>query len=288
MNVKRITALLLGCVLAGTVLAGCGGQQAKAPAEQQKETAGIKLGMLTHMNASEEKINEIMKKVDEEAQTKLSHDVTYYDKLTSMQMGLESGSVKAISLYDSVAHYLMDRNDKITLSDMKGLKLEDSFCCAVRQDDKELKGQLDKVIGDMKADGTLDKLIKEYITDLKKGSEPPAVPLPKIDGAATLKIGITGDLPPLDLILPDGKAAGFNTAVLAELSKRLGKNVELVQVDSASRAAALASKKIDVVFWATLPAGNTKIPGDIDKPQGVELTVPYYQDKIVHVEIKGK
>ena len=278
MKLKKMTGILLSLSLCGAVLAGCGGNRA-----QDLETdSHAKVGTLAHLNASEEKYNDLMKRVDETWTSKFSFDYVYYDKLTAMQMGLDSNNIQEMSLYKSVARYLIDRNDKLEVLDYQGMKLSDAFCCAVRKEDKELLEGLDKAIGEMKADGTLEKLAKTYIEDLKKGEEPPSVPMPET-GGAVLKIAVTGDLPPLDLVLADGKAAGFNTAVLSEIGKRLGRNVEIVQVDSGARASALSSRKVDVVFWVTLPSGDSKIPADIDKPEGVELTAPYYQDDIVHV-----
>lgn len=279
MNIKKLGTILFGCILAGTVLVGCGGQQGNKAATHDTQ---IKVGTLTHLNASEEKINEIMRKIDEETEVKLSHDYIYYDKLTAMLMGYESGSVKEMSLYGSVAQYLINRNDKLAVVEHKNMKLEDDFCCAVRKEDQQLKAELDKAIDEMKVDGTLDKLVKTYITDLKKGEEPPAVAMPVTNGKK-LKIAITGDLPPLDLVLADGTPAGFNTAVLAEIGKRLGRDVELVQVNSAARSSALATKNVDVVFWVAVPKGDSRIPADIDKPQDLELTIPYYHDKTVHL-----
>ncbi len=278
MQLKKMTAMLLVALLGGAVLAGCGGNRA-----QDLETENrAKVGTLAHLNASEEKFNDIMKRVDETWTSKFSVVYVYYDKLTAMQMGLDSGNIQEMSLYKSSARYLIDRNDKFQLLDYQGMKLSDSFCCAVRKEDKELLEGLNKAIGEMKGDGTLEKFVKTYITDLKKDEEPPTVPMPETAGAV-LKIAVTGDLPPLDLVLADGKAAGFNTAVLAEIGRRLGRNVEIVQVDSGARASALSSRKVDVVFWVTLPTGDSKVPADIDKPEGVELTVPYYQDEIARV-----
>ena len=56
-------------------------------------------------------------------------------------------------------------------------------------------------------------------------------------------------VPPIDSVAADGTPAGFNTAILAELGKRMNVNFELVQVDSLGRAAALASGQVDLVFW---------------------------------------
>jgi len=282
MNMKKLGTILFGCILMGTVLVGCGGQQGNKAGD--KDTTA-KIGTITHLNVSEARFNDIMKKIDDEAGVKLYHDYGYYDRLASMLMAFESNSVQEMSLYNSVAQYLMDRNDKLIIVEHKNMKLEDSFCCAVRKEDQQLKAELDKAIGDMKQDGTLDKLIKDYITDLKKDEEPPVVPVSGTNGKK-LKIAITGDLPPLDLVLADGTPAGFNTAVLSEIGRRLGRDIELVQVDSAARAAALESKRVDVVFWVAVPKGDSKVPADIDKPQNMEMTTPYYQDKIVHVGLK--
>lgn len=43
---------------------------------------------------------------------------------------------------------------------------EENFCFAVRKEDTALKADLDKVIGEMKSDGSLYKIIKEYIADV--------------------------------------------------------------------------------------------------------------------------
>ena len=158
----------------------------------------------------------------------------------------------------------------------------DAFCFAVKADNAELKNSLNNALEEMKNDGTLTNLTKGYIT---AAVNPAKVEFEKFDGTETLKIAITGDLPPLDFVSADGNAAGFNTAVLAEIGKRLQKNIEVVQVDSASRAAALTSGHADIVFWAIVPVSEI-IPANADKPDGVELTTPYYRGRIVHVGLK--
>ena len=228
-----------------------------------------------------------MTKIEEKAGVKDSHSVPkFFDSLNLMQMDVESGNIDAISLYNSVADYLVKTNDKFEIVPNAALnKISYSFCFAVRKDDAQLKADLDKIVADMKADGTLDKLINDYITGVD-AENIPKVEIPIIDGADKLKIGITGDLPPLDFILPDDSPAGFNTAMLAEITKRLNKNIEVVQIESGARAAALSSKLIDVVFWAIVPFGNDDIPSNIDKPEGVELSAPYFKDNVAQIKLK--
>ena len=203
-----------------------------------------------------------------------------------MQMGIESGSIDQISLYKSVAEYLIANNDKYeSVSDMTLKTLNDNFCFAMRKEDTALKADLDKALDEMKADGSLEKLATEYIVNVDKGQAPPAVEIPMTDGAQTIKVGVTGDLPPLDYVSADGKPAGFNTALLSEIAKRSGKNVEIVDIDSGARAAALSSKQIDVVFWVVVPTLD-KVPTDLDKPDGVELSNPYFKDSVEHLKLK--
>ena len=111
--------------------------------------------------------------------------------------------------------------------------------------------------------------------------------LEKAEGRRILKVAVTGDLPPIDLVLADGKPAGFNTAVLSEVGKRLQRNIEIVQVDSGARAAALSGKTVDVIFWAVIPEDKFNVrPKDFDLPKGAATTVPYYKDEIVHLAVK--
>ena len=70
------------------------------------------------------------------------------------------------------------------------------------------------------------------------------------EGAETVRVAVTGSLPPMDYIAADGTPAGFNTALPAEIGNRIGKNIELVQVDSVDRAATLASGTVDAVLYA--------------------------------------
>ena len=273
---KKIFTLLM--IMLAAICAGCGGGD-----KPVSDAGKIKLGMITRLNASEENFGEFMKKVEETLDVKISsHTPVFFDSLNAMQMALQSKQIDEISTYRSVARYMLAKDPRFVVLKDHSLEFIDSFCFALRDDETELRDSLNAVIKEMQVDGTLDRLTKEYITDISTENEPPAVELPHFDSADTIKVAVTGDLPPLDFVSADGKPAGFNTAVLAEIGNRMLKNIELVQIDSGARAAVLTSKQVDVVFWAIVPVSEI-IPSDSDKPDGVILTDPYYKDKIVHV-----
>jgi len=211
---KKIAKVILSCMMAGALFTGCGGSSGDVKPATDKP-AETKIGMLSHMNATETTLGEMYNAAVEKAGIKAAkYNPKFYDSLRAMQMGIESGEVTEVSLYKNVADYVVTNNDKFAImnDDVLG-KLKDSFCFAVRNDSIQLKSDLDRIISDMKSDGTLDKLINEYITAVNRGQTPPKVEIPTTEGAESIKVGVTGDLPPLDLVLADNSPAGFNTAM---------------------------------------------------------------------------
>lgn len=235
----------------------------------------IKVGTLTQLNTTPEQA----------AKYSGGSEMNFYDNFNSMQMALSAGNINSIQTYGSVAKYMTANNPDYQIDEGQTVSLVDDFCCAMREDDVDLRNAFSAAIEAMKADGTLDALIDKYVTHFNEN--PIAVEIVHIDGAETIRVGITGDLPMLDFVLADGTPAGFNTAVLAEISKRIGKNIDLVQIESAARAAALTSRHVDVVFWVVVPADDSNRPKDFDKPEGVAVTDPYYQDVVVNVNLSS-
>jgi len=249
--------LLATLLLMIFTLGGCGDNNANSP----------RIGTLTQLNSSPQ-----------------GEALNFYENFNSMQMALQSNNIDKIRTYQSVAEYMTANNSDFAIENSSAtVPLVDNFCCAMRADDVDLKNSFDKAISDMEADGTLDSLIVIYIK--KYNAAPKPVEIPHFDDAETIRVGITGDLPPLDLVLPDGTPAGFNTAVLSEIATRIHKNIELIQIDSGARAVALTTGQVDVIFWVVVPADDSNRPKDFDTPAGVAVTEPYYQDIVVNVNL---
>lgn len=257
---KKIFLLLLIIL----TMSGCGSSDDKT----------VKIGTLTQLNST-----------PKDAANISGGEIDFYDDFDSMQMALKSKQIDKIQTYQSVAKYMTENNSDFAIEDAQHtVALVDNFCCAMRQDDVELKNSFNAAINAMKSDGTLETLTDKFIRKLS--GTPSAVAMPTFDGAKTIRVGITGDLPPLDLVLADGTPAGFNTAVLSEIGKRIHENIELVQIDSAARATALTSGTVDVIFWVVVPE-DTNRPQDFDIPNGVVVSDAYYRDIVVSVNLSN-
>ena len=346
---KKLIALLLVLTLTLTLtLCACGTSaeettQIAAPAESKE----LVKGALSLLNMTEEeylakskgKIIALQYLVEQGAYHSVKDisempemtDVIFYDTLDAMLMALEAGDISNAEVPVCVADYLCAHNDKLTARgsfDLSGAddftkqvayRLGAGFAFMTTEDKTALRDELDQALTEMKEDGTLDALIQTYITDGAAG-EPEPVEFTQTDGEA-IRVAITGALPPMDYVAADGIPAGFNTALLAELGKRLNVNFELVQVDSVGRATALASGQVDLVFWTNGTDGRNlggrqtteehteyvnnefsdsqrkimiSIGGGVgyektqikDIPDGTITTQPYFSDLLIPVALK--
>ena len=245
-----------------------------------------------------------------------------FDNLNSMVMSLETGAIDGMIVYFTVGSYLCRQNENMTswleYSEMEKMYGEEmtniknrfildqilgtDFSFLMTEDHLALRDEFNQAIADMKADGTLDAL-KASIMDLNKAE------IAKIDGAETIRVGVTGDLPPIDFVDAEGIPSGLNTAVLAEISKRIGKNIELVGIESGARSLALSGGTVDVVFWSRISSPDQAIfdslpekrkmdatmiglalspyrHPDIDIPEGTITTDAYFHDIFVTLYMK--
>ncbi len=270
------------------LLTGCGGSSGEDNQNNAEKTGVVKLGIIKYLNVTETLFNSYFEK--SAARMNQTKDIyaskhIFFDNMTSMLAALESKQIDGISTYNSVGNYLVANNSGFAIDENNVPKLSDSFCCAMREDNAELKDDFNAAILKLKANGTLDKLVDTYIKNVKADEPMQIISLPHFDGVDTIKVAVTGDLPPMDYVTADGNAAGFNIALLAEISKVIGKNFELINVDSGARAIALISEQADVVFWVAVSVDKIIIPANWDVPDGIVITEPYFTDEITHVKL---
>lgn len=215
-------------------------------------------------------------------------DLVNYSNLSAAMLAMEKGEVGMLSLSKSSADYVAAHNDKfqiLALTEGGDGGNISHFSMMTTDSNTELYDILDSGIKQLKENGTLDKLIEEnlkaYIT-----SDPIPAEMPKFDGAKTYKIAITGDRPPMDFVAADGKAAGFNVALLTEIANIAQVNFEIVQIDSGARLTSLASGAVGAVFW-TESIGCYSC-GEVlsSAPEGTVITEPYFSDSSVLLTLK--
>ncbi len=270
---KRIVSLTLALLLALCALPF-------AFAETQDDTEAIPedygaLGILRKMNITAEELNEILA----EPLVELSYYDRFadYDTVTSLIMALNVGEIALISVDGNTAKYIASRNEHFVVRIPNDGDYMLGYSMLLRGEDRELCERMSGIIREMKGDGSMEALRKTYIDDVIAGNDPVEGIVPQsFEGADTIRVAVTGDRPPMDYIAPDGTPMGFNTALIAEIAKRLQINVELVSFDSGARAIALASGAADVIFWSQgANFDNWSDADSEDQPEGTVVTESY-------------
>ena len=346
---KKLVALTLALLIALLAL---------LPAVAE-EVPTIRQGVLSMLNVSEAEMvnykkariligqhleqkgvanNTIQQFLDGDA-PKVKREIVYFDTLDAMLMALNAGDIDEMDVYETVAKYLIHSNPNlvqvVTINEdadendlahfiRRGL-LSNDFAFMFMEDNEALRDEFDAALASI-TDAEMEKLVQDHITAAINGEEISPIQMPVIEGAETIKVAVTGSLPPMDYVAPDGTPAGFNTALLAEISQRIGKNIELVVVDSVGRAAALASGNVDAVFWTRTNSASNRLAtsseeerasrekvnnqemseeeketvaklrelidlpeyGRADMPEGTIITEPYFSDFIVPVTTQAR
>ncbi|MBR0150568.1 MAG: transporter substrate-binding domain-containing protein [Synergistaceae bacterium] len=258
----------------------------------------VKLGMLGYMGSSEESFqkgldvfrnNISLEKLQEyphsypfiRSLVERRREVHFYNSLMTMLMNLRSGRVDEVILPESTGYYVMKMNSRYygeSYTSIFNLRLSFGFL----EGNEKLRDEFNAVISAMKEDGTLKALEDEYVhnPDHKIRSHTPE----RFKGAETITVAVTGDMPPLDMFAGDGEPAGYSTAILTEIGKRLHKNIRFSNTDAGGRAQALTSGRADVLFWcktAENAPANHEMPEDVsalfsENPKGIIISEPYY------------
>lgn len=186
-------------------------------------------------------------------------------------MTLNAGEIDSIMLYDYMGEYVLFSNSDYYI---RGLRISPfRMGVALGFIDKVLRDKVNSTLYDMKESGRLYALIQNYIVtpNVEK-----TVEFTNFPNSETLKVAVTGDIPPLDYIAPDGTHSGFNVAILAEIGRRLQMNIKLLNIESTARAAALSSGRADCIFWFETIENNMLSLLQLDIPEGILLSDVYY------------
>ncbi|MCR5206128.1 MAG: transporter substrate-binding domain-containing protein [Lachnospiraceae bacterium] len=186
-----------------------------------------------------------------------------YKNFDEALLALRSGETDAVWACDVSADYLLKINEDLAKVDAEISadiqKTEDarfSFGMALKKDSGEtLRDKINGAISDMKTDGTLAGLISKYIEnaeyyETEQGKEARFYPDKMRNNGkdGTITIGITGAVPPIELLDEDMEPYGFCVAFMDEIGARIGKKVKFLYIENETAFTSLMSGRVDLIF----------------------------------------
>lgn len=196
----------------------------------------------------------------------------FFNNLSSLVMALNAGTIDAAGMPKAAGEYVLNTNSELKIVGVAGT-IQGNLSLGFLKDNANMCRMFSYALRTMKRDGTLDELTRKYTLNPGKNT-PEAVEFAKFPKGETVKVALTGDMPPLDYVDEAGNPAGFNTAILSEIGKRLEVNIECINIDAAARVSVLTSGRADAVFWFQFMNERDKQPDVPDDT--VMLTEPYY------------
>ena len=231
------------------------------------------IGRLSKLNITEDELNDVLKDI---MVNSICNRYVFFNTMTDMLMALNRGDIVVLETDQNTVRYIVSRNDNIVDRPPYLNPNNLMFSILLRGEDTELRDQMSGCIVEMEKDGTLAVMKQRYIEDVINGDDPDAVVPQVFPGSRTIKVAVTGDRPPMDFVSAGGEPLGFNTALIAEIAKRLEINVEFITVDCGARGIALATGVCDIVFWMEIGDFENWEGADFeDQPENTIVTEPY-------------
>lgn len=180
---------------------------------------------------------------------------------------LKSGSASVLWTTDITAKYLMQKDEtlaKLDTSDMAAIqntaepRFSFGMAAANTEKGRALIDEISQTLIFLRADGTLDDLKSKYIDGaLDEGTAKYGVKDMMVNDKVhkvfysqnkVLKVGVTGAVPPVELIDENGRPYGYCCALMDMIGLVLQRSVKFVVLDNETAFSSLMSGKVDLIF----------------------------------------
>ncbi len=265
---KRLVSALCAALIALALFAGCAPQQAKITENADLEGKVVATVSSTHDPA-------MVKMMLEDNTGVTFKDMLFFETFAASVAALKSGQVDAVFNSAMTINFYASTDDSLAVipaSVPEGTTTH----MALRTSDAELIEKVNAALIAMRDDGTLARLDQEYITELTPDMLLEGRDMPRFEGAPTLRVGVAGDVPPLDYVAADGKPAGYNAELLNVLAEHLQMNIEISVTPTESKFPALAAGRIDVFFLEMQNADIEVLATALEQNSDITLSVPYH------------
>lgn len=209
-------------------------------------------------------------------------DFLTFPTVTEALMALKTGKVDTLLSMDATANLIAKQDATLyTYIDPRLANLADvSLSMVVARTNEALGAELNTAIHALEENGTLALLAGSML-----GGEAPAVPEAKLEGDP-LRVGVTGDIPPVDFVDASGNPVGYNVNLMNQVGALLGRPIEFVQINKGAAITALATNRIDILFWQEQAMSEDVIAMVGDLSKSVFITDPYLKMSVTAIEMK--
>ena len=167
----------------------------------------------------------------------------YFNSVLDCALAVKTGKADAVAYDEPILKNIAAKNGGfLILPDMITV---DNYAVAVGKDNRDLKDAIDSVINELKKDGTYTAMQQRWFP--KTGSPGP-MPEPRPDGSdGVLKLGTASVTEPFSFVDGSQKVVGFDIELAGYIADKMGKTLEIVNMEFGAMIPALISGKVDMI-----------------------------------------
>lgn len=166
-----------------------------------------------------------------------------YSKGADAVMALNSGKIDCVIIDSEPAKAFVAKNEGLKILE-EPFALEEYAIC-ISKENTELKEQINAALKQLKEDGTLDSIIKNYIGDDTKGQSPYVSPENVDRSNGKLIMATNAAFEPYEY-LEDEKIVGIDVDMAQAVADILGRELEVVDIEFDSIITEVQSGKADI------------------------------------------
>lgn len=258
-NGKKITAMLLmGVMMLGA--AGCGSVPANrvnSVDDLAGKSIGVQLGTTGDVYVTDDY---------DDGETTIER----YKKGSDAIQSLKQGKIDCVVIDSEPAKAFVEQNDDLKILDTE--YTEEEYAIAIAKDNTELKEKINAALAELKSDGTLEQILKNYIGDDTVGTCPYVSPEDTDRSNGELVMVTNAAFKPYEYY-EGSEIVGIDVEMAQAVADKLGMELDVVDMDFDALINAVQSGKGDIAV-----AGMTV---NEERLQSIDFTDSYATGKQV-------
>lgn len=201
-------------------------------------------------------------------------DLKYYDNAVDRISALRNGKIAAYVTDDAMANEAIKNNTELTiLNEPIGVE---NYAYAINPNNSELKEKVDKILLDLKKDGTLDYLQKKWMGNNESEKKLESIKLSGKNG--TINFGTLATSAPFSY-LKDDKIVGYDIDLMLYICDKLDYSLNINVLDWNGLLTAVNVGKVDMAGCGIIV---TK-----EREKSMLFSAPNYEGNVVAVVLKN-
>lgn len=166
----------------------------------------------------------------------------YFNTVVDAALAVKSGRADAAAYDEPILRNIAAKTSGVRV--LPQLITEDHYGFAVRLGDEALKGAVDAVVDDLRANGDYQRMMERWLPAIGSPAAMPAIPT---GSEGILRFGTAAITEPFSFVDGSQQVVGIDIEIASLVAQRLNRKLEVVNMDFGGLIPALAAGKVDMI-----------------------------------------